>query len=70
MVFAVPSDPQPSRFYRGKAQSNRLAQCCGVDVRNSVLVTDSTVGEVETLSWNVPVWIGSVVGGEPKQEKK
>lgn len=65
VVFAVPSHPQPSRLDRGKAESNSLAQCRSIDVRNTILVADATIGKVEALTRDVAIRVRRVVRVEP-----
>ena len=61
MIFAVPADAQTARLNRGKAQSNRLAQCCGVDVRDPILITHTPVREVQPLTRDISVWIRGII---------
>lgn len=61
MILAVASDPQTSRFDRGKTESNGFAQSSGVDVRDPILIADSAVREVEPLAGNVAIGIWCVV---------
>ena len=61
VIFTVPADAQTARLNRGKAQSNRLAQCSGVDVRDPILITHTPVGEVQPLAGDISVWIRSII---------
>lgn len=46
MIFTVPPHSEAPCFDGRETQTNSLAQGGRVDVRNTVLVTDSTVGKV------------------------
>jgi hypothetical protein len=66
VVFAVPSDPQTPRFNGWEAEANGLSKCGGVYVRNSILITDSSIREVEALPGNIPIRVRGIVCREPK----
>ena len=68
MIFAVPPDPKTPGFDCRKTEPDGLAQGGGVDVRNIVLVADSTIREVETLARDIAVWVRRIVCGEPAKE--
>lgn len=65
MIFAIPSDAETPCFDCGKTQANSLAQSGRVDVRNPVLVTDSTVREIKALTRHIAIGIRSIVRSEP-----
>ena len=68
MILAVSSDAETACFDSGKTQTDGFTESRGVDVRNSVLVTDPTVGKVEPLARDVAVWIRGIVGSKPEDE--
>lgn len=67
MIFAISSNTQAPGLDSGEAQSDGLAQCGGINVWDPVLVTDTTIGEVEPLARHITVGIWGVIGGEPRQ---
>lgn len=69
MIFTVPSYAQPPSLNRGKAKTNGFAESGSVDMRDLILFTNSTIGEVETLSGYISIRIGGIIGTEPKEEK-
>jgi hypothetical protein len=65
MIFAIPSNAQAPSFDCGKTEPNGFSQSCSVNMRNSVLVADPSIREIEPLPRDIPVGIGCIVGGEP-----
>jgi hypothetical protein len=66
MIFAVSPDSKTPSFDCRETESDGLPKRGGVNVRDTVLVTDTTVGEVKPLAGDVSVGIRSVVGSEPR----
>ena len=56
MILAVAPNTESTCLYRGKTQTNCLSQSRGVDVRDSVLITNAAIGQVESLSRYVCVY--------------
>lgn len=69
VILAVSPDPETSCFDCGETEPDGLTQGGGVDVRNTVLVADTTIGKVESLAGDVSVGVRSVVGGEPRHKR-
>jgi hypothetical protein len=65
MVFAIPSHTQAPCFDRGKAEPDGLAQGGSVDVWNSVLITNSSVREIQSLAGNIAIRIRGIVCCQP-----
>lgn len=65
MIFTVPSDAQASSLDCRETQSDGFPKGCGVDVRDPILIADTSVGEVETLTRDIAIRIGCIVCGEP-----
>ena len=70
MILAVAPNTESTCLYRGKTQTNCLSQSRGVDVRDSVLITNAAIGQVESLSRYVSIWVRSVVRIEPRTPRK
>lgn len=70
VVFGVPSDTQPTCLDGGEAKANGLAQGGSIDVGDIVVVTDSAVRIVETLTRDVAVWVRGVICREPEGQDK
>ena len=65
MILAVPTNTQSPSFDCGETQPDGFPESGRVDVRDTVLIANSSVGEVQALSGNVPIGIWSIVGGQP-----
>lgn len=65
VVFAVPTNTETSGLYGGEAQAYRLAEGGGVDVRDAIFITDTAIRIVQSLSGDVPILVGRVIGVEP-----
>ena len=65
MVFAIPSHTQAPCFDRGKAEPDGFAQGGSVDVRNSVLITNSSVREIQSLARNISIRVRGIVCRQP-----
>ena len=65
MIFAVPSYAQAPRFDRGKTEPDGLAQGGSVDVRDSILITNSPVREIQSLTGDISIRIRGIVGRQP-----
>lgn len=65
MIFAVPSYTQAPCFDRGKAEPDGLAQRGGVDVRDSILITNSPVRKIQSLTGDISIRIRGIVGRQP-----
>ena len=65
MIFAVPSYTQAPCFDRGKAEPDGLTQGGSVDVRDSILITNSPVREIQSLTGDIPIRIRGIVGRQP-----
>ena len=65
VIFAITPDAQSSSFDRRKAKANSLAKCSSIDVRNSVLITNSAIREIKTLPRNVSVGVRRIVRRQP-----
>lgn len=65
VVFAVPSDPKTSSLYSRKTESNGLSKCCGINMRNSVLVADPPIREIKSLTGYIAIRIWCIIGGQP-----
>ena len=65
MIFAVASHTQSSRFDRGKTEPDGLAQGGSVDVRDPILIANSSVREIQSLTGNITIRVRSVVGRQP-----
>lgn len=68
MIFAIPSYTQAPCFDRGKAEPDGLAQCGSVDVRDPILITNSPVREIQSLTGDIPIRIGGIVGRQPVKD--
>jgi hypothetical protein len=66
VILAIASNTQSSRFNGGEAETNRLSERSGINVRNPVLITNATVRKIETLSRNISIGVGCIIGVEPK----
>ena len=62
MIFAVTPYAQTSSFDSRKAKAYGLAQCRSIDMGDPVLVTDSPIRKVETLTGNISVRVRGIVG--------
>jgi hypothetical protein len=65
MIFAIASHTQAPRFDRGKAEPDGLAQGGSVDVRDPILIANSSVREIQSLAGNIAIRVGSIVGRQP-----
>ena len=61
VIFAISSDAQSSSLDSWKAKPNSLAKGCGIDVWDTILVTNSSIGEIKSLPRNIAVGIWCVV---------
>jgi hypothetical protein len=62
MIFAVPSYAQAPCFDRGKAEPDGLAQRGSVDVRDTILITNSPVREIQPLTGDISIRIRGIIG--------
>lgn len=65
MVFAIPPHAQAPCFDRGKAEPDGLAQGGSVDVRDSVLITNPSVREIQSLAGNISIRVRGIVCRQP-----
>ena len=65
VIFTISPYAKASSFDSGKAEPDSLPKSGCVDMGNPVLVTDPPIREIESLSGHIPVWIRSVVRGQP-----
>jgi hypothetical protein len=65
MIFAIASHTQAPRFDRGKAEPDGLAQGGSVDVRDPILIANPSVREIQSLTRNVAIRVGCIIGGQP-----
>ena len=65
MVFTVPPNAQAPGFDSRETKSNGLAQSGGIDVGYSILVTNSSVREIEPLPRDIAIGVGGVNRSEP-----
>ena len=69
MIFTVSPDTEAPGLDGGKAESDGFTQGGCVDMRDTVLVADSAVREVQPLPGDIPIWVGGIVCVEPKSEQ-
>lgn len=65
VIFTVASDAETAGLDGWETETDGLAEGSGVDVGDVVVVTDTTIGEIEALPWDISVWVGGVICGEP-----
>jgi hypothetical protein len=65
MIFAIASHTQAPSFDRGKAEPDGFAQGGSVDVRDPILIANSSVREIQSLTGNIAIRVGSIVGRQP-----
>src|SRR5216684_6061967 len=65
MVFAVPSYTQAPCFDRGKTEPDGFAQGGSVDVRDSILIANSPVREIQPLTGHISIGIRGIVSRQP-----
>ena len=65
VIFAIASHTQAACFDRGKAESDGLAQGGGVDVRDPILIANSSVRKIQSLTRNISIRVRCIVGGQP-----
>jgi len=65
MIFTIASHTQAPCFDRGKAEPDGLTQCGSVDVRDPILIANSSVREIQSLTGNVAIRIWCIVGRQP-----
>lgn len=70
MIFAIASHTQAPRFDRGKAEPDGLAQCGSVDVRDAILIANPSVRKIQSLTRDIAIRVGCVVGRQPVTKKK
>jgi hypothetical protein len=67
MIFAVPSHTQTPRLDGGETETDGLAQGCGIDMGDAILVADTAIRKIEPLAGNIAIGVGSIVGREPEE---
>ena len=65
MIFAIASHTQAPRFDRGKAEPDGLTQGGSVDVRDPILIANSSVREIQSLTGDIAIRVRGVVGRQP-----
>lgn len=70
VIFAIPSHTQAPRFDRGKAEPDGLAQGGSVDVRDSILIANPSVRKIQSLTRDIAIRVGCVVGRQPVTKKR
>jgi hypothetical protein len=65
MVFAIPSYTQATCFDRGKTEPDGFAQGGSVDVRDSILIANSPVREIQPLTGHISIGIRGIVSRQP-----
>ena len=65
VIFAIASHTQAPRFDRGKAEPDGLAQGGSVDVRDSILIANPSVREIQSLTRDIAIRVGCVIGRQP-----
>jgi len=66
VVLAIPSDAQTPCLDSGEAETNGFSKRGSVNMRNSILIADPSIREIEALARNIPIRVWGIVRREPK----
>lgn len=68
VVFTVPAHPQTPSLDGGEAETDCLAQSRSINMGDAILVAHTAIRKIETLTRNIAIWVGSIVGTKPDVE--
>lgn len=69
MILAISTYSQATCLDVWEAEPDGLTEGCGIDMRNAVLVADTTIRKIETLTRYIAIGIGCIVGSQPFSTK-
>jgi hypothetical protein len=70
MIFAISTNTKAPGFDSRKTESDSLAQCGCINMRNSVLIAHPAVGKVQALSRYVPIRVRRIICCQPLRSKR
>ena len=69
MILAISANAQTTCLDVWETKADRFAEGRGVDVRDAILVTHSTIRKVEALAGDIAIRIWGIVSGQPSSGK-
>lgn len=63
MIFAISANSQTAGLDVWEAKPDGFAERSRVYMRNTILVTDTTIGKIETLAGDVAIRVWSIISG-------
>jgi len=63
MIFAISANAETTCLDVWEAKADRFSEGRGVDVRDAILVADTTIREIEALAGDIAIGIWGIVGG-------